>query len=419
MAGVFGDENVMPSNICDPMAMLMAARKETVAQNDAKVAVKVALEMSEKQKEEEEHLKAVLMMQCEEDAAALEAAAQEEEDMKLAREAQLAEEKAAKEDEERLKSQMSEDEKIALEMQQELAKEFYLAVSKSDNAKVDKMLKQGMDPNAVASNASSRESPLLCAVRIKDMPTIHVLLEAGANPNYQDTAGMSAMHRAAEANRSDIIDVLAKAGAKPDLKTLETKLTPLMLSAKQGHVEPIVTLIKHGADLYAKDKNNKMALNLVPLFSRTLKAKLEAMMGWGLLEACRKGKGDEVMSLIERGASVFLSDDKNMSGLHYAAVGGHNLICEHLLSKKANPNAVDCKGETPLFKAAQAGSGSVWTTLIRHGAKPEVKDSKGTTAAEHCNANASSLAKLIHDSRKRLSPAKASPPKPRLDAAAA
>ena len=78
------DENATPNSAPDPMAMLFAAQKETVAMSDQKMAVKVAQEMAEKQALEEEHLKAVLAMQSEEDSAAIEAEQQEVEDMRVA-----------------------------------------------------------------------------------------------------------------------------------------------------------------------------------------------------------------------------------------------------------------------------------------------------------------------------------------------
>jgi len=408
MMAAFDGENRTPN--CDPMAMLMAAHKETATENDEKVAVQTAMKISEEQRLEEEHLQAVLRAQSEEDSAAVEAAAREEEDMRLAMEAHAAEEKAAKEAEEQRISQMSEDEKLAHRMQEELADEFYQAVSKGDVAKATQMLKQAMDPNAIASKAVSRESALMCAVKKKNMAVIEALIKAeGINLNHQDASGFTALHRAAESNRCDILLALLKAGAKPDPRSVLGH-TPLMTAAKNGHGDPITFLIKHGADLYAKDNNNKLALNLVPMFSTTLKERLQGMMGWGLLEACRKGKGDEVMHLVERGASVFLSDSKNMTGLHFAAAGGHNMICEYLCSKKANPNALDTKGETCLFKAAQAGSGSVWTTLIKHGADPTIKCPKGSIAADHCNASLP-LSKIIRAGNLKLSPSKGSPPK--------
>jgi len=405
-----GNENAAPNSLPDPMAMLFAAQRETKTKIDEKVAVKVALEMQMKEQEEQEHLKAVLAIQSEEDEAALAAAAQEKEDLRLAKLAQEAEEKQAKEDEARLASQLSEDEKLAAQMNKDLFKQLRAAVSKGELKPIRAMLSQ-LDL-AEEPLVPGGETCLLVAVRShpNDMDLIEAVAGAkGCRLDALDGHGFAALHRAAQNNRCDMIDVLVGAGATVDVRSEPGRHTPLMAAALAGQGDPIVRLIKHGGDLYAKDGANKMAVNLVSILNRSLKGKLETMMGWEVLEASRKGKADSVMSLVERGASVYLSDDKNMTSLHHACAGGHNMICEYLLNKRANPNAVDVKGETPLFKAAQAGSGSVWTTLIKHGANAELKDVKGLKAADHCNANVP-LTTLILSS-KRASP-KTSPSKP-------
>ena len=45
--------------------------------------------------------------------------------------------------------------------------------------------------------------------------------------------------------------------------------TPIMHAAKAGCFEPIKALLAAGGDLYHKDKNHKMALNMVSLKSQT------------------------------------------------------------------------------------------------------------------------------------------------------
>ena len=122
------------------------------------------------------------------------------------------------------------------------------------------------------------------AVRFKNPAMVQALVEMqGIDLDYQDAQGNTAVHRAAEMNRCDMLQALLNAGAKSDVKNL-MRHSPLMVAAKSGYYDPIPILIKHGADLYSKDKNNKMALQLVPMLSRVLKYKLECMMGWSLLE---------------------------------------------------------------------------------------------------------------------------------------
>jgi ankyrin repeat protein len=102
--------------------------------------------------------------------------------------------------------------------------------------------------------------------------------------------------------------------------------------------------------------------------------------------------------LIDKKADVNALDDNGFSPLRYA-VGANNLpLIELLLAKKANPNRPDNFGVTPLFTQNAA----IVKTLLDHGANPNVVDREGRTvlhyypqrelvplfAAKHFNFNA-------------------------------
>ena len=125
-----------------------------------------------------------------------------------------------------------------------------------------------------------------------------------------------------------------------------------------------------------------MAQQHVPFLCRSLKMLLERMCGWALLEASAKGRGNEVTDLVRKGASPRLTDEQLRTPLHFAAVGGHNIIVEFLLSNKSRINSVDRQGQTALHKAAQHNQELVVYTLLLHGADAAIADKSGKKAAD-------------------------------------
>ena len=66
-----------------------------------------------------------------------------------------------------------------------------------------------------------------------------------------------------------------------------------------------------------------------------------------------------------------------LTALHAAAEQGHYDVCALLLKTKANPNAIDCYGSTPLALSCRAGHPEVATLLLQHGADPSRRSHQG------------------------------------------
>jgi len=57
----------------------------------------------------------------------------------------------------------------------------------------------------------------------------------------------------------DIVEFLVKHGANVNAKDDEFLMTPLMRAADNGHLDVVKFLVKHGADIFEKDKDDKDA----------------------------------------------------------------------------------------------------------------------------------------------------------------
>jgi hypothetical protein len=103
--------------------------------------------------------------------------------------------------------------------------------------------------------------------------------------------------------------------------------TPLHVAAKHGSVEVVQQLIENGVEVTAIDKNGETALH----------------------HAARSGVGGLIFYLVGQGIPV---DHKQKSGgtaLHLAAAHGNKQAITALLTMKANVNAQDLQGRTPLW----------------------------------------------------------------------
>lgn len=99
-----------------------------------------------------------------------------------------------------------------------------------------------------------------------------------------------------------------------------------------------------------------------------------------LHHAALNGHTGCVRLLLAHEASPNLSDSRGSSPLHLAAWGGHQDIVKLLLTqtnRPADPNMQTVDHETPLHFAAQHGHTGALTTLLAHGANPEMVNCRG------------------------------------------
>ena len=100
------------------------------------------------------------------------------------------------------------------------------------------------------------------------------------------------------------------------------------------------------------------------------------------MSAAKKGKLDEVKSLLAEGVDVDCSDAFSCTGLFWASANNHKSIVEYLIEKGANLNAGAGVGGTPLARAAYEGHVEVVELLIEHGANVNAKDGTGDSVLD-------------------------------------
>jgi hypothetical protein len=123
----------------------------------------------------------------------------------------------------------------------------------------------------------------------------------------------------------------------------------------KGHVEIVMLLLEHGADV-----------NAVGSAGSTL-----------LHQAIQRERGDSFWLLLEHHADIHLRDDFGATPLFYAASCGALEFTRELLRRGAAVDAPSDKGWTPLEAASRCGHFDVVRCLVEVGAAVDIPDDEG------------------------------------------
>nr|KAF6285197.1 ankyrin repeat domain 27 [Myotis myotis] len=96
--------------------------------------------------------------------------------------------------------------------------------------------------------------------------------------------------------------------------------------------------------------------------------------------AALHGRADLIPLLLKHGANVAARNANQAVPLHLACQQGHFQVVKYLLDSNAKPNKKDVSGNTPLMYACSSGHHEVAALLLQHGASINASNNKGNTA---------------------------------------
>ena len=181
------------------------------------------------------------------------------------------------------------------------------------------------------------------------------------------------VYQAARDGSSNLTDLLKRLKPGQSKTALETKTkdgshfaTPLIIAARNGHLNSVKILLRYGADIEARG---------------TLKIENDVIEGCTpLWAAAATGHLDVVKLLIERNADVEGRTLTNSTPLRAAAYDGYLDVVRCLVESGADVNARNFYERTPLDVACYRGHLSVVTYLINKGAIMDLQCNNGNTA---------------------------------------
>ena len=235
------------------------------------------------------------------------------------------------------------------------------------------LISHGADLNMKSAN---RFTPLHEAASQNALRTAELLLKHGADVNAQDNeAGVTPLHCAAVGGKHEMTKLLLKHGADVNARDNEAGTTPLHVAAHSNSCRVADILIQHGAKVDAKmfrGKRPSFLRRLVkPLISHGADLNTKSARGWTPLHAAVTGGAYEAAGLLlKHGADVNARDNETgMTPLHVAALeDDRHQVAELLLDCGASVSAKEKHGGAPLHTAVIGGVCRIAELLIKRGA---------------------------------------------------
>lgn len=111
------------------------------------------------------------------------------------------------------------------------------------------LIEKGAEYDKIRSPSKNRKHPLFVAVMAVRINCVSILLQMGANPNFEvDSAGTMLIHCAVLTNNKEIVELLVQAGAFSDVFNVPRFEAPLHYSIMYASPDMTDAVIMSGAD---------------------------------------------------------------------------------------------------------------------------------------------------------------------------
>ncbi|MHA1147921.1 MAG: ankyrin repeat domain-containing protein [Promethearchaeota archaeon] len=241
------------------------------------------------------------------------------------------------------------------------------------------LLDNGADPNIAHSGG---DTPLLEALMYDDIDIeeVKLFIEYGVDLKAVGCYDATALSRAAESGRMDIVELIEQELCKneEDL-SIESIEKALLNTFNKDNKEMVFHLLEKAEGnlkknfyrvnvlAYAARKNHRDIVQY--LIEKNLIDPKKDDLDYGLEEAAYYGNLGVIKLIIDNGADVNGGDlDASENLLMTAARHDYHAIAKYILEKGANIEVRDYKGNTPLFFAAWEGKLEMVKFLVSKGA---------------------------------------------------
>lgn len=280
------------------------------------------------------------------------------------------------------------------------AARFLRDLGQYDAALVNALKALKLDPDNVEAEElcqaiiqeSDRESAVSLvheAITQGDARALQNCLDLGADASKK-MDGTSALLRAVELNRLDMVNQLLAAGSDVEQANRQ-RVTPLLEAANSADLEIVLALLAAGADPNRHGLGESTPLHEAAIFGRTAIAK--ALIAAGADPNAKNERGEtplhmaaafgftkEIGLLIKTGAKINALDDNHGTPLYSAVMENQPAAVKELLAAGCDTEIETLGGQTPLMEAAYYSGTPIVQALLDAGADPGRIDSNGNTA---------------------------------------
>jgi len=213
------------------------------------------------------------------------------------------------------------------------------------------------DPSQASKRDPQGRNPLHYAVNAGSTAALHLLLAAKADPEARDRSGQTPLIQALVQRRCvEATNLLAAAKVTGTNATGQTALHLAVTNG--GDTNLVAALVAAGADMNARDAAGKTPLELAALNQRF------DLVAWF-----------ELRGVVAAPPAARLMT----TPLHQAVTQGNLLAVSNQLAFRADVNARNEQGHTPLALAVGAGRVDLVLFLLTNGANVNIPDTNGVT----------------------------------------
>jgi ankyrin repeat protein len=206
-------------------------------------------------------------------------------------------------------------------------------------------------PSQARATSSSLHYAAFCGIH--DIATF-LIVEHSLDVNARGFSdGETPLHVASRMGFVEVARILLKHGADIEARD-RNDWSPLERATTKGHVEVTRVLLEHGANVSAQDKGRRTPLYLASVH----------------------GKPAVAQVLLRHGADMKARIKNNETALHHAGV---KEAAQILLEHGADANALEIRNRTPLHFASEYGRVGVVRVLFEHGVDANARDANNAT----------------------------------------
>ncbi len=244
------------------------------------------------------------------------------------------------------------------------------AVKNKDVDAVRELLKQRVDVNAAQGDGATA---LHWAAHRDDLAIADLLIRARARANVANDLGTTPLHLACTNRSAPMVERLLAAGADASA-ALPSGETVLMTCARAGDASAVKALLAHGANVNAKEHEHQQTALMWAVAQRhpevvrllidgraDIRARSLAYAQTVVGEQTQRAGREELNYTVLRGGATALLFTARIGDVESAKL---------LLTAGADPNDSQPDGVSALVLAAYSGNGAVAALLLEHGADP-------------------------------------------------
>lgn len=125
-----------------------------------------------------------------------------------------------------------------------------------------------MSDRVLTAKDGAPESPLHEAAWRGDLGEVRRLIEGGADVNWRDSIGETALFGAAAWGHVEVVRFLLGAGADCNIAEASIGYTPLHWAASHGNLETLKLLVGAGADPTVADQHGRLAADVARKYGK-------------------------------------------------------------------------------------------------------------------------------------------------------